>query len=376
VIVSAALLVIFGFVLGSSVVTSTAASPALVVQQAPVVAQAPMTDNERLFADIYNRVSPSVVSINVSGSQRDSGNFEASGTGFVIDNQGHLITNNHVVDNADLIEVNFIDGTIVRGTVVGLDPDSDLAVLKVNLPADKLFPVALGNSDQLFIGQTTIAIGSPFGERWTLTTGVISALGRSIRGLTNYSVGGVIQTDAAINPGNSGGPLLNLRGEVIGVNSQIISRSRTNSGIGFAIPVNLVKRVSQELVVNGKVNYSYLGINSFSTRDERDFTLKLIEALRVPNNMRGVVISAVRANGPAAAAGLRSASAPVVVDGEQVPTKADIITAIDGVPMTSMSSLIAYLASNTAPGQTVNLTVWRDGQQVNLPVTLGARPRE
>ncbi|MBL8160485.1 MAG: trypsin-like peptidase domain-containing protein [Anaerolineae bacterium] len=368
----ALILVAFGFALGTTVLNTSAGSVRFVEQPIePAQVIDPVTENERYFADIYNRVSPSVVSINVVGtSGRQS--FSGGGTGFVIDQQGHIVTNYHVVDNADRIEVNFLDGTIVRGRIIGLDADSDLAVLKVDLPADRLSPVTLGDSSQLFIGETTLAIGSPFGQRWTLTTGVISALDRTISGLTQYTVGGVIQTDAAINPGNSGGPLLNLQGQVIGVNSQILSETRSNTGIGFAIPSNLVRRVATELINNGRVNYSYLGISS---APDRDVTLLLIEANNLPNNLRGVVVDSVTSGGPAARAGLRSAAAPVRIEGEIVPTSVDIITAIDGVPMTGMSSLVAYLASGTVPGQTVNLTVWRDGGLVNIPVTLEARPR-
>ncbi len=372
-LVGSALLVALGFVLGTTVFTGTTTAPASVeLRLAPPAAQTALTENERLFADIYNRVSPSVVSINVAGSARRTltDSFESSGTGFVLDQQGHIATNNHVVDGATRIEVNFLDGTIVAGRIVGLDPDSDLAVLKVDLPAEKLYPVTLGNSDELFIGQTVLAIGSPFGQRWTLTSGIISALDRTIQGLTQFSVGSVIQTDAAINPGNSGGPLLNLRGEVIGVNSQIISRTRSNSGIGFAIPSNLVARVVPELVASGRVNYSYLGISSIS---EEGLSLRLIEALGLPNDIRGVVVGSVAPGGPADRAGLRGASNPVEVGGVVVPSSADVITAIDGVPMTGMSSLVSYLAANTVPGQTITLTVWRGGQTITLPVTLGAR---
>jgi 2-alkenal reductase len=370
--IAALILVAFGFVLGTAVL-NTSAGTVRFVEQPIEAAQVidPVTENERYFADIYNRVSPSVVSINVVGTSGRQ-TFSGGGTGFVIDQQGHIVTNYHVVDNADRIEVNFLDGTIVRGHIIGLDADADLAVLKVDLPVDRLFPVVLGDSSQLFIGETTLAIGSPFGQRWTLTTGVISALDRTISGLTQYTVGGVIQTDAAINPGNSGGPLLNLQGQVIGVNSQILSETRSNTGIGFAIPSNLVRRVANELINNGRVNYSYLGISS---APEQDVTLLLIEANNLPNNLRGVVVDSVTSGGPAARAGLRSAANPVRIEGEIVPTSVDIITAIDGVPMTGMSSLVAYLASATVPGQTINLTVWRDGGLVNIPVTLEARPR-
>jgi len=370
-IVVALFLVAFGFVIGTTVMSTSASSVYLLPKQqvTAVPVSLPVTENERYFADIYNKVSPSVVSINVSGTSSDGSQFGASGTGFVVDTQGNIVTNDHVVADASQIEVNFLDGTIVKGEVVGLDPDSDLAVIKVDLPAERLTPVTFGDSDKLFIGETTLAIGSPFSQRWTLTTGIISALGRTISGQTKYSVGSVIQTDAAINPGNSGGPLLNLQGEVIGVNSQILSETRSNSGVGFAIPSNLVKRVSQILIKDGKIDYSYLGIQGASSLD-----LALIEALKIPNNTRGVVVSRVEQNGPAAKAGLKSASQLTEINGESVPKSADIITAVDGITITDMSGLVSYLANNTSPGQTINLTVLRDGQELTIPVTLSARP--
>lgn len=366
---AALLMLLFGFVLGSSVI-SAAAKAAPVISQPVEQAQpaVPVTNSEKEFSTIYNTVSPSVVSINVTGTSTDGSRFQAAGTGFVIDQQGHIVTNDHVVDGADSIEVNFLDGTIVSADVTGLDPDSDLAVIKVALPASELKPVTLGDSDTLFIGETTLAIGSPFDQRWTLTTGIISALDRTISGQTQYSVGSAIQTDAAINPGNSGGPLLNLKGEVIGVNSQILSQSNSSSGVGFAIPSNLVKRVAQELITNGKVEYSYLGISAASGID-----LGMIESLHIPNNTQGVVIGEVQPNGPAAQAGLRSATS-VNVRTNAEPTSADIITAIDGSTIRDMSDLISYLANKTHPGQTVNLTVLRDGRDITVPVTLSARP--
>ncbi|MBC7809815.1 MAG: trypsin-like peptidase domain-containing protein [Burkholderiales bacterium] len=381
--VTAVALVAFGFVMGTALISDTAASSGsstvLMPQQAlqtpiPLDSPALVTDTERLFADIYNRVSPSVVSINVVATAgqdspfSDSGLAFGSGSGFVIDQQGYIVTNNHVVDGAQDIEVNFFDGTIVRGEIVGLDPDSDLAVLRVDLPADRLHPVTFADSNQLVIGQTTLAIGSPFGQRWTLTSGIVSALDRTIEGLGRFSIGSVVQTDAAINPGNSGGVLLNLQGQVIGVNSQIISRSNSSSGIGFAIPSNLVQRVSRELIADGEVDYSYLGIVG------GDVDLAMIEAASLPNNLRGVVIEQAEAGGPASAAGLRNASNFVNVNGLERPRSVDIVTAIDGIPVAGMSSLISYLASNTIPGQSVNLTVYRDSQQVVVPVVLGARP--
>lgn len=332
-------------------------------------------ESERAYANIYNSVGPSVVSINViarsSGSsfQGNQQLQQGTGTGFVIDQQGHIVTNNHVVDGAIQVEVNFFDGSIYRGQVVGVDPDSDLAVIQVERPADELVPVALGDSDNLFIGQEVVAMGSPFDEPWTLTTGVISALNRSISGLGQFQIGSVIQTDAAINPGNSGGPLINMNGEVIGVNSQILSQTRSNSGIGFAIPSNLVKRVSQSLIESGRVSYSYLGIQGGSV------DLSVIEALNLPNNARGVVVSAVTQGGPAALAGLQSAQVRRNNDGSETLSSVDIITAVNGEAVISMESLITYLGTSTKPGDIITLTVVRDGtQQLDIPVTLTARP--
>ena len=333
----------------------------------PAFGQDPFrTDYEPIFVDIYGRVAPSVVSINVlARSASDSPLFDDSllqggGTGFVYDQAGHIITNNHVVDGADEIVVYFLDGTIARATVVGVDPDSDIAVIEVTgVPPERLLPVNFGNSAQLRVGQGVLAIGSPFGEDWTLTSGIISAVNRSIRGLAYFSTGAVIQTDASIKPGNSGGPLLNLQGQVIGVNSQILSATRSNSGIGFAVPSNLVQRVVREIIEVGRVEYSYMGISG------GDMSIEIVEQFSLPNNLRGAVVNSVVPASPAASAGLRNPSSRNV----------DIIVAIDGAPIHNMDDLLAYLAENTRPNVTVNLTVYREGNSVNVPMTLGARPR-
>ncbi|MCU0499072.1 MAG: trypsin-like peptidase domain-containing protein [Anaerolineae bacterium] len=365
----ALMLVGIGFVAGTSLFSARASQSPVRFVEMPALQQAPvdlsvLSPDERAIAEIYQRVSPSVVSINVITSGGGGG-----GSGFVFDQQGHIITNYHVIaQTPDLdreqIEVNFLDGTIVPAEVVGLDPDSDIAVIKVNLSADRLIPVTFGNSDGLIVGQSVLAIGSPFGERWTLTTGIVSALERTIRGLNDrYSIGGVIQTDAAINPGNSGGPLLNLRGEVIGVNAQIRTESGTNSGVGFAIPGLLVQRVARELVEKGEVNYSLIGLTGGS------INLAAIEALNLANNQRGVVVSEVIPGLPAAEGGLR----PAVFTEQGELVSADVIVAINGTPLNGMESLIGYLARFTQPGDTVTLTVLRDGQTIELTVTLISR---
>lgn len=373
----ALLLIAVGFVLGTMVAPTKAVEPLdAPAQQAPTE-NVPLLDMERIYADVYNRISPSVVSINVVARLPNTryyipgGYTQGTGSGFVLDTDGHIMTNNHVVNGATRIEVNFFDGTITRAEIVGLDPDSDLAVLKVDLPADQLHPVQFADSDALYVGQGVIAIGSPFGQRWTMTTGIISATDRTIDSLGQYQIGAVIQTDAAINPGNSGGPLLDLQGRVVGVNSQIISGSRSNSGVGFAVPSNLAQRVARQLIEQGHVAYSYLGISS----RPNDVDLALIEALNLPNNTQGVVVLDVDERGPAGRAGLRDAADPITIDGITVPRRVDIITRIDDHKVTGFNSLIAYLANHTEPGQTVNLTVLRDGQEIVFPVTLGERPR-
>jgi S1-C subfamily serine protease len=344
------------------------------VTAAPTTAPAAL-QSENDLTTVYNEVSPSVVAISVIARAPNTGvlgdnsdnTIVAGGSGFVIDTDGHIVTNNHVVDGATDIVVNFLDGTLVRANVVGLDPDSDLAVLKVDLPAEKLHPVTFGNSDELTIGETVLAIGSPFGQRWTLTSGIVSALDRTIQGLTDFSIGGVIQTDASINPGNSGGPLLDLNGHVIGVNSQIISQAGSSSGVGFSIPSNLTQRVAQQLIDNGFVQYSYLGIRGGDT------PIDYIEALGLPNDIQGVVVSEVTAGGPAARAGLQNPNDPA--DGATVPTQVDIITAINGQHLRGIADLIGYLARNTSPGDSVTLTVLRNGKdEIQLDVKLTPRP--
>ena len=317
-----------------------------------------------IFTEVYQAASPSVVGISVA-NESGGGN----GSGFVIDKDGHIVTNAHVIDEADDIVVRFLDGTIVRGALIGMDPASDIAVVKVDLPADQLMPIPFGDSDDLVIGQTVLAIGSPFGQHWTLTSGIVSAVDRTIRGLTEYSIGGVIQTDASINPGNSGGPLINLEGEVIGVNSQIISAAGSSSGVGFAIPANLTRRVANSLIDRGEMKYSLMGISG------SDVSLNIIELLGLPNNFRGVVVELVSPGGPAADSELLAvAETRRRNDDALIDIRADIITAINDHPISGMNGLITYLARHTDPGQVITVTVLRDGaRQIKIPLTLGSR---
>jgi len=319
---------------------------------------------EQLFIELYERVSSSVVYIAVTtGSLTGSG----SGSGFVWDTEGHIVTNNHVVESARRIEVIFADGTTAEAELVSTDADNDLAVIKVDVPAGRLHPVELGDSDALRVGQRAIAIGNPFGFEQTMTTGIVSGLGRVVRQESGFSLPQLVQTDAAINPGNSGGPLLDSHGRVIGVTTLIYSNSGTNAGVGFAVPVNTVKRVVPSLIGTGRYADPWLGIQATS------ISSVLAEELDLPVD-QGVLVQSVVEGGPADKAGLRGGSRQVRLDGVTLVTGGDIIAAIDGVSLEGMDDLVVYLADHTSVGQRVTLTVLRDGRRQRIQVTLGERP--
>jgi 2-alkenal reductase len=348
---------------------------------------------ERLVAAIYERVAPSVVHIrvvqHVSGGERPQLEMpripgwpempevprefyrRGEGSGFVWDTQGHIVTNYHVVQNAKKVEVIFFDGTTLLAEAVGSDPDADLAVLKVNLPADQLRAVTPGDSDAVFVGQRAIAIGNPFGQEWTLTTGIVSALGRTMpSGTSRYSIPKMIQTDAAINPGNSGGPLLDREGRVIGVNTMIVSNIQASVGVGFATPVNVVKRVVPMLIEEGRYAYAWLGITG------RDLDRETAITMELPPEQRGALVIEVAEEGPADEAGLQGSSKVVNINGAQVLIGGDVITAVDERPIQDMNDLIVYLIEETRPGDGIMLTLLHDGQERQVKVTLTERPRE
>jgi serine protease Do len=272
-----------------------------------------------------------------------------SGSGVVVNPNGYILTNNHVVGKATSIEVKLADGRRLKGTVVGTDPQTDLAVVKVD--AANLPTAALGDSDTLQQGDWVVAMGSPFGLEQTITAGIVSATGRRIASASPYDA--FVQTDASINPGNSGGPLVNLRGEVVGINTLIFSQSGGNQGIGFAIPSNMVRKVYEQLVTNKKVTRGYLGVNV------RDLDTALAESLNVPENTKGAVVADVASDAsPAAKAGIRSG---------------DVITALDGKPIASASDLTGMVA-DIQPGHTTELTFLRDGKQQTATATVAERP--
>jgi S1-C subfamily serine protease len=330
----------------------------------------PLTSEESVLIELYERANPAVVNLTVYA---DTDNFGvqplSQGSGFVYDLDGNIVTNAHVVHAAEEIEVNFFDGRTLAAELVGEDLNSDLAVVRVSeLPAG-IIPLTLGDMDNLAVGQTVVAIGNPFGMEGTLTRGIISALGRTIPGLTIFSIPQTIQTDAAINPGNSGGPLLNLRGEVIGVNAQIRTDGDdiSNSGVGFAIPVSIISRVVPALVQDGEYTWPWLGVSG------GDISLQLVEAMDLSDD-RGAYIATVIEDGPAEKAGLRGANDSATLNGRDLLVGGDIITAIDGLPVTSFDDLLVYVALQTSPGQEVMLSVLRDGETLEIPLELEPRP--
>ena len=342
---------------------------------APVLVSPEMVQEQDALISLYQRVEPGIVSIQII--TKDGG---AIGSGFVFDKEGHIVTNQHVVDGADQIEVDFTSGYKAYAKLVGIDQDSDLAVIKVDAPASELHPLALGDSSKLQVGQTVVAIGNPFGLSGTMTKGIISALGRTLdsnrqaQGGGSFGAGGIIQTDASINPGNSGGPLFNINGEVIGINRAIFTNASNstgepvNSGIGFAISINIVKRVVPVIIKDGKYDYPYLGI---STRDLADLPIDAIQALGFTDRFTGIYIMSVVPGGPADKAGIVAAKDS---GGTEAPIGGDLVISIDGNSIETYSDLITYLFTNKSPGDNVALTILRDGKQMDVTVTLGARP--
>lgn len=345
---------------------------------------------DQLLIHLYERVSPSVVSIQTTRATdtgfihpplpqgiptpqlpfRESG----EGSGFVIDTQGHIVTNHHVVADTSELLVTFYEGTIVPATVVGSDPDSDLAVIKVDVPPESLRPIIWGDSDLVKVGQRAIAIGNPFGYENTLTTGIISGLSRSLPASTGYRIPEIIQTDTAINPGNSGGPLLNTQGEVIGVNTAIVPNvnllgERSFLGIGFAVPSNMVRRVVPELIAKGAYDHPWLGF--WGT----DVVPQIAAAMNLPEAKGALVIEVVQ-NGPAANAGLRGGTREIEVFGRPVTIGGDVIIRIDDTEVRQFDDILVYLSRKGTVGQQVQLTIIRDGETHTLPVTLGKRPSQ
>lgn len=316
---------------------------------------------QQTLIDLYKQVNPSVVDISIEGI---SGQRIGNGSGWVYDNDGHIITNNHVVENALTLSVQFSDGTMQDATIVGKDVDSDLAVIRVDQLPEFAQPLQVSMLDAIDVGQFVIAIGSPFGEEGSLSFGIVSGLGRNLVSTRSTATQGryqlpfVIQTDAPINPGNSGGPLLNLSGEVVGVNSAIATTSGTSSGVGFSIPIDAVTRIAPQLIENGEYNYPYMGVG-FNTLTQEGLAQIGLEGVTGP-----AIVNVVPGS-PADIAGLIPFSPDTI---------GDIVIDIDGRSINSFDDLNGYLVLDTSIGQTIEITVNRNGEILVLPLTLGERP--
>jgi len=356
-----------------AVATIQAQTPILAASAAPVTIDSSgaviTLDLEQTLISLYQRINPAVVHI---FAVDNSGSILGSGSGFVFDSSGHIVTNNHVVADADVLEISFFNGLLAEAVVVGTDVDSDLAVVKVDSLPPESQPLAIADSTQLLPGQFVIAIGNPFGQAGSMSIGIVSGLERTLRsqrvtqGGGSYSLPQVIQTDAAINPGNSGGPLLNLNGEVVGVNSAILSLTGTNSGVGYSIPSNAVSRIIPVLISEGRFVYPFIGISMRNVD-----SLEMQAALDLPQ-VTGTYITEVVAGTPADQAGLVGGGTnPSTLE---VMPGGDFILSVNGRPIKGSDELISILTFETQIGETIELTIWRDGREVVVPLTLGERP--
>jgi S1-C subfamily serine protease len=357
----------------SSVAPAASPTPAAAPTAAAVAQPAPSDELEAQIEAVYQRAGPGVVNITSRSVTYDfflnPTPRQGTGSGFFYDRQGHIVTNYHVVADAEELQVTLADGRTLPATIIGTDPSNDLAVIRVDLPPEAVPVVPIGDSTRLRIGQFVVAIGNPFGLERTLTFGVVSSLGRVIESPNERFIGEVIQTDAPINPGNSGGPLLDLSGAVVGVNSAILSPSGTNAGIGFAISARTVQRVVPALIREGRYPHPSLGVSVLELTPQRVPILERA-GMRVPVE-RGLLVVDLTPDGPAARAGIRGAARVVRVGNLNVPVGGDIITAINGRPIATRQDLIVYLETETRVGETVQVAIVRDGRAQTVAVTLG-----
>lgn len=327
------------------------------------------SDRELTLPDLFERTQGSVVEVRATSDPTEQGNL---GTGFVFDDNGHIVTNTHVISGSNNLAVTFFDGTVYSATVIGTDPFTDLAVLYVkDVPTEKLVPLPLADSTTIRVGEQVAAIGNPFGLSSSMTSGIVSGTGRTIpsqnSGPLQFFIPDIIQTDAPINPGNSGGPLLNTRGEVIGINTAIRSATGEFAGIGFAVPSNTIAKIIPALIETGKFNHPWVGISG------RDMSPGLASALEL-DEPRGILVVEVVPGGPAEKAGIRGGDNPTRIEGQTVPLGGDIILELDGNQIRKLDDILVYLQREKTVGDTIDVTVLRDGQLMNIELHLEARP--
>lgn len=374
--------ILFGVLFGACIFQATETTPAQLstlesvntAENKPQIVNGTASNSQDTYVALYEETNPGVVAIIVYAE----GLTDGQGSGFMFDSQGHILTNYHVVETAEQIEVVFTSGYRVKGEIVGTDLDSDIAVIQVDAPSDEIHPLSLGSSADVKVGQTVVAIGNPYGLSGTMTVGIVSARGRMLDSMREAPGGGyftaadLIQTDAAINPGNSGGPLLNLNGEVIGINRAIRTNgddgagTLSNSGIGFAVPIDIVRRVAPYLIDTGKYDYPYLGIVS-----REEMTLSDRETLGIPVEVQGAYVISVTEDGPAEKAGIIGGGEPI--NYTDLPTGGDLITAVDDQPVRVFSDLLSYLVTYKSPGDSMDVTLLRNGEKLTVTVVLISR---
>jgi S1-C subfamily serine protease len=343
---------VLGLGLGAAAFSALDEDTTTVVRQVTVEGSEPIATDGIAASEIYDQASKTVVEISASGGSQT----RAQGSGFVYDSEGHIVTNQHVVAGSSSISVRFWNGVELDAELVGTDPSTDLAVLRVDAPVGLLSPLSLADSSTVDVGDPVLALGSPFGLEGTITAGIVSALHREMTAPNNFVITDTIQTDAAINHGNSGGPLLDRRGRVIGVNAQIESESGGSDGVGFAIPSNTVRSIARQLIATGEVQHAYLGVKMSPVPVEE-----------------GVAITTVLPDTPAEEAGLRAATGTELVDGLERPTGGDVILEFDGQAVASATALQSAVDARR-PGETVSIVILREGDRRSLDVTLAVRP--
>jgi S1-C subfamily serine protease len=375
-----------GLALGGAALFGGFGGESTTVREIPAASpatQVALAGTRLTIRDLYRRAAPGVVQIAATSIVQlppdpyygnpffpESRRQQALGSGFVVDKAGHIVTNYHVIEGAKEVRVSFSNNESYKAKIVGTDPSTDLAVLNVDAPSRALTPLPLGNSDAVQVGDAVVAIGNPFGLDRTVTAGIVSALQRAIMAPNGYTIDHAIQTDAAINQGNSGGPLLNARGEVIGVNSQIETGNTGasgNVGVGFAVPSNTVKAVMVQLINEGKIDRAFIGISAVPV------TPQLAKSFNLPVR-RGLLIQSVQPGSGAARAGLKAGETQQTIAGESYALGGDIIVAADGVPIASLQRLRDLLAAKK-PGQTMKLEIYRGDKKETISVVLGRQPR-
>lgn len=369
--------ILLGGVIGSIVLISIASLvllPAVLAQdntysseiQSQLIEKQKNTKDLSLI-EIFERSELGVVSITVTKSS-ERGDTNAVGSGFVFDKAGHIITNNHVVADTKKITVTFIDGTSYRAKIIGTDPYADIAIIKLDISPEKLYPLPIGESSKLRVGEQITAIGNPFGLSGSMTSGIVSQLGRILPAQgTSFSISDVIQTDTAINPGNSGGPLLNMKGEVVGINTAIYSGDGSFSGVGFSIPSDTVLKIVPVIIKDGQYLHPWIGISTLDISPDIADVLKLKDA-------KGILIMTVVKDSPADKAGLRGSSQTTVVDGIEYKVGGDIVLSIDGNEVRKIEDVLTHLQREKNIGDKLNLELLRDGKIINVVITLEKRP--